>query len=232
MIFHGRSKFPLSLGAIIYKGVKMVKHSTKKSNLEEFIKKSNIVHKNYYSYDKFIYSNSKIKSNICCPIHRQFTQSPNSHLRGNGCPGCRYIKSAKNKCLSQEEFLKRCKIIHNNIYDYSKTIYVKSHDKICISCRKHGDFYQEANEHKRGQGFPKCKTSKGEKEIMAILNELNIEYVHQMKFDNFKSKRMRYSFDFYLPEFKCCIEFDGEQHSKPVKNLGNKVFTSEEAKIK
>ena len=29
-------------------------------------------------------------------------------------------------------------------------------------------------------------------------------------------------FDFYLPDYNTCIEFDGEQHFKPIKHFGGK----------
>lgn len=50
---------------------------------------------------------------------------------------------------------------------------------------------------------------------------MNIKYIRQKYFET-----LRYinplSFDFYLPEFNICIEFDGEQHYKPVKWFGGK----------
>lgn len=47
--------------------------------------------------------------------------------------------------------------IHNNKYDYTKTIYTRSTDKITITCPTHGDFTQLAADHKRGNGCSKCK---------------------------------------------------------------------------
>ena len=41
-------------------------------------------------------------------------------------------------------------------------------------------------------------------------------YVFQKKFDDCKDQR-RLPFDFYLPEFNCCIEVDGQQHFEPSK---------------
>ena len=35
-------------------------------------------------------------------------------------------------------------------------------------------------------------------------------------------KSHRLSFDFYLPELKTCIEFDGIQHFKPINDFGGK----------
>ena len=45
-------------------------------------------HNNYYTYDKVNYEYSNIKVTIICPVHGEFHQRPNDHLRGNGCPKC------------------------------------------------------------------------------------------------------------------------------------------------
>ena len=60
---------------------------------------------------------------------------------------------------------------------------------------------------------PKCKESIGEKYISKFLTLNNIEYKRQHKFDDCKFKK-KLPFDFYLPQYNVCIEFDGKQHYK------------------
>lgn len=70
--------------------------------------------------------------------------------------------------------------IHNNKYDYSKSIYVNSDNKIEIICPIHGDFHQRPASHKNGQGCPKCiKYYKLTKDIFI---ERSIE-IHGEKYD-------------------------------------------------
>ncbi len=64
-----------------------------KSNTKEFIKKSNKIHKNKYDYSLVDYKNAKTKVKIICPKHGIFEQTPNKHLRGNGCLLCKESKS-------------------------------------------------------------------------------------------------------------------------------------------
>jgi hypothetical protein len=45
-----------------------------------------------------------------------------------------------HKKLSTKEFIDRCKVIHGNKYDYSKTILETTKNKIIITCPVHGDF--------------------------------------------------------------------------------------------
>ena len=56
------------------------------------------------------------------------------------------------KKLTQEEFIQKAKDCHNNFYDYSKTEYINSRTKVCITCPKHGDFWQLSHSHLQGQG--------------------------------------------------------------------------------
>jgi hypothetical protein len=60
----------------------------KRSNIEDFIKKANRIHKNTYDYSMVEYINNKSKIVIACKEHGQFNQIVRDHLRGSGCPLC------------------------------------------------------------------------------------------------------------------------------------------------
>ena len=116
-----------------------------------FIEKAKIVHNNYYDYSKVIYSKSISKVIIICPIHGEFSQTPNNHLNKRGCKKCN-----KGLVYSQDEFIKISNERHNNKYDYSVSEYKKSNEKIDIVCPIHGVFNMLPNNHLRGQGCKKC----------------------------------------------------------------------------
>ena len=44
------------------------------------------------------------------------------------------------KKSNNNEFIKKANLVHNNKYDYSKSIYVNSKIKTTIICSKHGEF--------------------------------------------------------------------------------------------
>ena len=46
--------------------------------------------------------------------------------------------------------------MHGDRYDYSKVVYVRSKDKVIITCKEHGDFEQTPVSHLRGRGCAKC----------------------------------------------------------------------------
>ncbi|MFW6226147.1 MAG: hypothetical protein ACOC3V_04245 [bacterium] len=124
---------------------------TNKSTTEEFIKKAEKIHYNTYDYSNVRYINNKTKVNIICTIHGSFFQKPNTHLNGHGCPYCSGVKK-----LTNEEFIKRANVIHDNFYDYSMIDYINTENKIIIICPQHGKFEQTPHSHLNGNGCEKC----------------------------------------------------------------------------
>lgn len=91
-----------------------------------------------------------------CPVHGEFTKKISLLLRGVGCNICSQINKGKKSQSNTEEFIKKAKKIHKNKYNYSKTNYTKSGEKLTIICPIHGDFQQRANDHLNGKGCSKC----------------------------------------------------------------------------
>ena len=60
------------------------------------------------------------------------------------------------KKRTTSDFITRAKRVHGDKYDYSKAMYQGVHAKICIICPKHGEFWQEVNNHLHGAGCPMC----------------------------------------------------------------------------
>lgn len=183
---------------------------------EDFIIESSNKHNNKYNYSNVEYINDSIKVEIICNNHGKFLQSPNKHLRGEGCKKCGKIKSSetfKNKYSSI--FLQKNIEIHNNKYDYSMVKYINSYTKIEIICKIHGSFFQIPYNHSIGNGCPKCNHSHGERKIESYLLNSDIKYECQKKFEDCININ-RLSFDFWVENKNLLIEFDGEQHTKPL----------------
>ena len=56
--------------------------------LTEFVTEANNVHNDKYSYENAEYCGTEHPIKINCPIHGEFIQRPQDHLRGHGCPKC------------------------------------------------------------------------------------------------------------------------------------------------
>ena len=196
----------------------------KKMTTKDFIEKAKIIYGNKYDYSKVNYINNKTKVCIICNeidkfgvIHGEFWQRPNDHLNGYSCPKCNneYVPTT-------DEWIDRAKKIHGDKYDYSKVEYVNSQTKVCIICPIHGEFWQTPNNHLNGNNCPNCNSnikSKNEKFISNFLIEHNIKFEREKTFNWLKNKGNLY-LDFYLPEYNIAIEYQGEQHYKPIKRFG------------
>lgn len=69
------------------------------------------------------------------------------------------------------------------------------------------------------------KVSSGELLVEDLLVKNKIKFLKQHKFLDCNNNRQgtackQLPFDFYLPEYNCCIEYDGEQHFKPKQFFG------------
>lgn len=192
----------------------------------QFLVKSNKIHNNRYEYNNVHYINGQTKVIIGCAVHGSFYQTPEAHMRGQGCPQCSHIdRLASRKRKTQEQFVSEANQQHQNKYTYLSP-YVNLITKISISCPDHGIFTQTPKAHLRGQGCPMCANerrllffqSKGELKIEEYLISHNIKFEKQKMFDGcIKTGKLR--FDFYLPAYNTLIEFDGEQHYKFIKKF-------------
>ena len=124
----------------------------KKLTRNDFINKANLIHNNKYDYSKVEYVNNSTKVCIICTEHGEFWQTPRNHLIGQGCPLCNGTFK-----LTNQEFIEKANLIHNNKYDYSKVKYVNNNTKVCIICPKHGEFWQTPHHHLNGHGCSKCR---------------------------------------------------------------------------
>ena len=195
-----------------------------------FIERSNNIHNNKYDYSLVEYINYDTKVDIICKTHGTFQQTPNKHLSGKGCLKCGYliVRNSKYPISSveyQNDVISRVNNIHNNKYDYSLVKYINCKTRVDIICNIHGIFKQSMNSHLSGKGCPLCKSSSGEMKIVNVLNKIDIEYLTEYSFKDLINPRSNYKlrFDFYLPRYNMCIEYDGKQHFETIKYFGGDV---------
>ena len=194
-------------------------HDKQRMTKEEFIKRAREIHGDKYDYSKVEYINYGTEVIIICHNHDEsyeFKQTPRDHLNGHGCKKCAYEKIADKLRMSLEEFIQRANEVHGvGTYNYSKVNYVNMNTDVIIICPKHGEFPQTPRDHLSGCGCLKCNFSKGEIIINDYLIKNNIKFEEQKTFKDCKYiNKLR--FDFYIPQYNLCIEFDGQQHFIPV----------------
>ena len=187
-----------------------------KKTKEQLQDESNKIHNNeYVILGKYINSDTKIEimHKICNNI---FLQTPDKHLRNNKCPKC----YGKNK-LTKEILQERSNKLYNNEYtilgDYiNNSTHILIKHNICGS-----EYMQIPNNHLRDRTCFNCNDgiSKGEKIIKNFLDSNKINYVYNRKIEGCKLKNSL-RFDFYLPDTNSGIEYDGEQHFRPIEYFG------------
>ena len=168
---------------------------------DSFIAKASLTHNNQYNYASTVYEGSFKNVIITCKTHGDFEQMPSNHLKGAGCPKC------TNGRLTTEEFIDKANQTHNNKYDYSLSTYTTSHDKLIITCNKHGNFEQKACNHLQGQGCPQCPTiiSKPQQEIVDFIRSV---YNHEILINDRKTIK-GLELDIVLPKANLAIEYNG-----------------------
>ena len=122
------------------------------------------------------------------------------------------------------------KEIHNDRYDYSKFVYNGNRKKSTVICKIHGEFFIKIKDHKKGVGCSLCNKSKGEIKIEDYLKKKNIKFESQYTFNDCRGKKNKLPFDFYLPDYDICLEYDGHHHFQPVSFNDNGKNSEEIAK--
>lgn len=155
------------------------------------------------------------KCKIC---EHEWSIKPNHTLLGHGCPMCSFKNLADAKRKPHDEYVRELSAINQSIEVVGK--YINNNTRILHRCKACEHMWLIDPGHTlRGQSCPVCNQSRGEREVSQWLNNHLIEYIPQYKFDDCKDKS-KLPFDFYLPKYNSCIEYDGLQHFEPVDWFG------------
>lgn len=187
-------------------------------NSDEFIDKAKDVHGDLYSYENCFYKCCRASVTIRCFSHGEFTQKAANHLQGQGCPVC----AKKKRLISLDILIKKFNEIYNYYYDYSLVDYRGRLRQIKIICPLHGIFETTPDYHLRNVGCSQCRPkSKPERKIAELLSKNFVLFKQQKTYEDLRGISGKLlQFDFYLPLSNTIIEYDGEQHFKPIEIWG------------
>lgn len=121
----------------------------KSSGKDNFVKKAESIHgKGTYDYSLVKYINSKTKVDILCRIHGKFSQRPEQHTRGQGCPKCGHEKSNEAKKLSPRDIIIRGRNKFGDKFSYNFEGYSSTKDDMQLQCNTCGhNFKQTPTDH-------------------------------------------------------------------------------------
>lgn len=114
---------------------------------------------------------------------------------------------------------------YGNIYEYDIERFDDLNSLTEVFCKKHQRWFEVIpNEHIGGKRCPFDNESKGESMVRVYLekNDIPFKQYHKLKgcFSEINGRCILLTFDFYLPEQNTVIEYDGEQHFKPIERFG------------
>lgn len=160
----------------------------------------------------------KVKCKVCgC----EWEQTPNNlTTKMSGCPNCRYDKVADKLRKTRNNFVEELTKVHPNIELVGEYKNNKTKTKFrCVNCGCEWLTNPHSVVNGQQSGCPHCKKSKGENAIKDFLIDNKISFETQKGFEQCRHKRLL-KFDFYLPDYNLCIEFQGAQHYKSVDYFG------------
>lgn len=154
-----------------------------------------------------------------------FRNKPSKVLLGQGCPKC------AGKIYTQDDWERELYEITKGEY-ISVSEYISAHTYTKIKHTTCGNVFECTPGHFKhdGQRCPNCRkieNSYGEKIISNFLKKYNIPFIKQKYFIDCKNEKPL-PFDFEINN-ELLIEFDGEQHFRPVDIFKDKFNTPEEA---
>jgi len=162
------------------------------------------------------YTKSIDKGDFLCTVYNKKFRATFSYVLHRGERACPYCQGDMRKSESHTFEQAIESLNKHNPFGFSlvKSSYVqvtKNADFKCPNCNK--VFTSTIASIKRGQHCPNCDKgeSYGESYIRNFLDINKIEYKQEYSFETPYSKG-RQRMDFYLPKYRLCIEFQGNQH--------------------
>lgn len=201
-------------------------HQSYAYTTKEWVEKAQEKHKDKdYIYTKVEYVNNHTKVCIICPEHGEFWQIPSNHLNGAGCPKCGKKSMSQKRTKRQEDFINESIKIFGDLLDYSKVKYIDNKTKVCLICKKHGEFWVRPDMHLHyHNGCPQCAAETNVKEtklyntIIKYFPEFN--FVHSKR--NIEGLGLL-ELDIFSDKTNIAIEYQGDQHFKPVDFFGKEL---------
>ena len=160
---------------------------------------------------------------MCRNGHEWEAQVYNRINNKSNCPYCTSKRPSKeyNFLIINKELTKEWNYIKNHKQpDEFLPVSQRLVWWVCSKCTHEWEA-TIANRVKGMTGCPKCTESKGQSKISNIFHNKNIEYKEQQTFDCLKGVGGgNLSYDFFLPKYNLLIEYNGEQHYKPIVFFG------------
>lgn len=179
------------------------------------------------------YINNEEKLKFICNKHKdkgvQYKSWGNMQTKAHPCIYCSKELVIQNSRKSNDSFIKEVNEIHGSKYTVISE-YKGSHKKVDVYCTKCNSVFSiKASHLLAGHGCGICTKSIGEERIKEFLDNNNVNYIREHRFEDCRGIKRLLPFDFYIPQFNICIEYQGVQHYQPVDIFGGiKAFKTQQ----
>lgn len=161
------------------------------------------------------YVNDGEKAQFECEKGHIFEATPNKIKQGRGCPYCKGDKLKAHFIKTTEQFKKDLEKANPSIELIGE--YNGAFEPITYRCEVCDRTSTSVADKvlRKDASCHFCTSSLGERIVYVCLEERKINFEIEKTFEDcFYKNKLR--FDFYLPDYNMCIEFQGEQHFRPV----------------
>lgn len=199
--------------------------NSKRLSHDEYVVRLSATNPNVEIIEQYINANTPVMHR--CKIHNiEWRVRPADVLRGKGCKQCHIEKFSKSKSKTHTEYV--AELIRKNINIEVIDTYIKAKTPIMHKCKLCGyEWYAKPTNVLNGTGCPQCSISHGERSVSEWLINHSIAFETQKTFDRCRKVKLL-PFDFYLPDYNVCIEYDGIQHFKPIEFFGGEQKLAEQ----
>jgi hypothetical protein len=208
-------KIYYTLPSVLVNGCKCKHCSLTKTN-EQFVEELSSINKNILPLEKYHSDGTPILVK-CLICGHEWKAIPTHLLKNHGCPQCARKLVGLKKRKNLNDFLLDLKKKNPTIAYIDG--FEKMHSKVTFKSKICGHTWKSTpnNVIYGGSGCPICSMSQGERKIYTFLSDNNIEFEPQKVFDDlFGVNNGLLSYDFYLEKYNLLIEYQGQQHEKPV----------------
>ena len=153
-----------------------------------------------------------------CPKHGVQSQSPKYMKKGQQCRKCANEQNGIRCRKNKDDVVFAMEKDGNTLLNPED--YIDAHTQnLQVLCGRCGVNVFVTSWSLYNHGVRQCKhcgrvISKGEYKVRDVLDTNNVEYITEYRFKDCRDK-YPLPFDFYLPKYNMCIEYDGEQHYIP-----------------
>ena len=188
---------------------------------DQYVHEVEVVNPNIIVVGQYI--NNKTPIEHYCQIHNvTWSAAPDGILSGYGCSECRKEKISYKTSKTHEQYVVELAIANSDIEVIDK--YLGANIPILHRCKIDGyEWLAQPANLLSGCGCPQCNESSGERKVRQWLQSHEVAYIFQKTFADCKDQK-QLPFDFYIPAYNTCVEYDGEQHFRSVDLWGGDEY--------